>query len=143
MDQEILRKIADRSLVAALTRDHTRIWLLNEDAVDPVCVVERHDRASKHVRAAQEHHGHASEIAEVPYFNELASVLSVASNVVLVGHGTGKANAVNRFINHLDVHKEALRNRIAATGVADVTALSGAQIIQEARRKWSQANHYR
>jgi hypothetical protein len=60
-----------------------------------------------------------------------------------VGHGTGKANAVNRFINHLDVHKEALRNRIAATGVADVTALSGAQIIQEARRKWSQANHYR
>jgi hypothetical protein len=117
--------------------------LLNEDAVDPVCVVERHDWASKHVRAAQEHHGHASEIAEVPYFNELASVLSVASNVVLVGHGTGKANAVNRFINHLDVHKEALRNRIAATGVADVTALSGAQIIQEARRKWSQANHYR
>ena len=123
MEQEILRKIADRSLVAALTRDHTRIWLLNEDAVDPVCVVERHDRASKHVRAAQEHHGHASEIAEVPYFNELASVLSVASNVVLVGHGTGKANAVNRFINHLDVHKEALRNRIAATVVADVTAL--------------------
>ena len=141
MNIDVLEKIRDRSLVAALTRDNTRIWLLNEDTIEPVCVVERHDHESRHVGAAQDHHGHASEIAEVPYFTELASVLSVASNVVLVGHGTGKANAVNRFINHLDVHRESLRNRIAATGVADVTALSGAQIIQEARRKWSQADH--
>ena len=141
MKNDILEKIRDRSLVAALTRDNTRIWLLNGDTIEPVCVVERHDRESRHVRTAQENHGHSSEIAEVPYFTELASVLSVASNVVLVGHGTGKANAVNRFINHLDVHRESLRNRIAATGVADVTSLSGAQIIQEARRKWSQANH--
>ncbi|MFN5841146.1 MAG: hypothetical protein ACK45J_09060, partial [Acidimicrobiaceae bacterium] len=63
------------------------------------------------------------------------------SNVVLVGHGVGKSNAVNRFINHLDVHREALRNRIAATGTANITAMSGGQIIEEARRKWAQADH--
>lgn len=141
MNQSVLDKLHDRSLVAAVTHDNTRIWLLNEDGDEPVCVVSRDEPDTRHVRSAQERHGHASELAEVPYFTELAAVLSVASNVVLVGHGTGKANTVNRFLDHLETHREALRERIAATGKANVTAMTGAQIIQEARRKWSQAEH--
>ena len=96
MEQNILRQIADRSLVAAITHDNARIWLLNEDKEDPVAVVRRIEPEVRHVRQGQQHHGHASEVAEVPYFAELASVLSVGSNVVLVGHGTGKSNAMNR-----------------------------------------------
>lgn len=141
MNQNVLDKLHDRSLVAAMTHDNTRIWLLNEEGEEPVCVVDRDQPDTRHVRSAQERHGHASELAEVPYFTELAAVLSVASNVVLVGHGTGKANTVNRFLDHLETHREALRDRIAATGNADITAMTGAQIIQEARRKWAKAQH--
>ena len=141
MKNDVLEKIRDRSVVAAVTHDHARVWLLNDESRDPVCEVTRATPIVRHVRAAQDHHGHASEVAEVPYFTELAAILSVASNVVLVGHGVGKSNAVNRFINHLDVHREALRNRIAATGTANITAMSGGQIIEEARRKWAQADH--
>ncbi len=140
MKQEILRQIADRSLVAAITRDHARVWLLNEDVEEPVVVLNREEANIRHVRSAQENHGHASDIGEIPYFAELATVLSVGSNVVLVGHGTGKANAMNRFIDYLALHNEPLHHRIAATGNANIGAMTGTQIIQDARRKWRQAH---
>ncbi len=140
MEQNILRQIADRSLVAAITHDNARIWLLNEDKEDPVAVVRRSEPEVRHVRQGQQHHGHASEVAEVPYFAELASVLSVGSNVVLVGHGTGKSNAMNRFVDYLSEHNSALHTRIAATGNANIAAMSGSQIIHDARKKWRQAH---
>jgi hypothetical protein len=140
MNQEVLNRLANRSLVAAVTHDHTRIWLLNDGAEEPVCVVRRPTPDIRHVRAAQSNHGHASEISEVPYFNELASVMSVASNVVLVGHGVGKANAVNRFLDHLEKHRESLLDRVAATGQANIAALSGPEIVREARKKWARAD---
>ena len=140
MNQEMLRKIADRSLVAAITHDNARVWLLNEDYEEPVIVISRETPEVKHVRAGQEHHGHATSLAEVPYFAELASVLSVGSNVVLVGHGTGKANAMNRFVDYLADHNSALHQRIAATGTANIAAMTGSQIIQDARKKWRQAH---
>ncbi len=141
MNQEVLNRLMNRALVAAVTHDNARIWLLNDGDDEPVCTVKRPQPDIHHVRSAQSHHGHASEISEVPYFNELAAVMSVASNVVLVGHGVGKANAVNRFLEHLEVHREALRNRIAATGQANIAALSGAEIVREARRKWAKVDH--
>lgn len=140
MEQDILRKIADRSLVAAITHDLTRIWMLNEEREEPVVVVTREQPENRHVRQGQAHHGHASEISEVPYFAELAAVLSVGSNVVLVGHGTGKANAMNRFVDYLADHNSFLHQRIAATGNANIAAMTGAQIIQDARKKWRQAH---
>ena len=140
MEQEILRKIADRSLVAAITHDVARVWLLNEDIEEPIVVVSREVPENRHVRQAQVNHGHASEVAEVPYFAELARVLAVGSNVVLVGHGTGKANAMNRFVDYLAEHNTPLHQRIAATGNANIAAMSGAQIIQDARKKWRQAH---
>lgn len=140
MKQDVLRQIADRSLVAAITHDNTRVWLLNEDIDEPILVLTRDEPEIRHVRASQERHGHASEISEVPYFSELASVLSVASNVVLVGHGTGRANAMNRFIDYLALHNQPLHQRIAATGNANISAMTGTQIIHDARRKWRQAH---
>jgi hypothetical protein len=137
MNQEVLNRLANRSLVAAVTHDNTRVWLLNDGNEDPVCVLTRPRPDIHHVRSAQSNHGHASEISEVPYFNELASVLSVASNVVLVGHGVGKANTVNRFIDHLERHRESLLERVAATGQANIAALTGPQIVREARKKWA------
>lgn len=140
MDQHIIRTLADRSLVAAITHDHTRVWLLNEDNDVPVVEVSRETPDIRHVRSAQEHHGHASDSTEVPYFAEIAAVLGVASNVVLVGHGTGKANAMNNFMEYLKDHNSPLFRRIAATGTANVSAMTGSQIIHDARRKWRQAH---
>ncbi len=141
MNNEILLKLRDRALVAAVTHDHTRIWLLNDGDENPVCEVRRHSPEIRHVRTAQSNHGHASEISEVPYFNELAAVMSVASSVVLVGHGVGKANAVNRFVAHLENHREALRDRIAAVGQANIAAMSGPEIVKAARDMWAHTDH--
>ncbi|MFN5841246.1 MAG: hypothetical protein ACK45J_09560, partial [Acidimicrobiaceae bacterium] len=70
MKNDVLEKIRDRSVVAAVTHDHARVWLLNDESRDPVCEVTRATPIVRHVRAAQDHHGHASEVAEVPYFTE-------------------------------------------------------------------------
>lgn len=140
MEQETLRLLADRSLVAAITHDHTRVWLLNEDKDEPVVDVNRERPEHRHVGPAQAQHGHGDETAEVPYFAEIASVLNVASNVVLVGHGTGKANAMLGFMEYIREHNPSLFRRIAATGTANVPSMTGAQIIHDARKKWRQAH---
>ncbi|MGA0118195.1 MAG: hypothetical protein ACO3JF_07360 [Ilumatobacteraceae bacterium] len=47
---------------------------------------------------------------------------------------------MNRFVDYLALHNESLHRRIAATGNANIAAMSGTQIIHDARRNWRQAH---
>ena len=139
MSEDAMKQVANRAVVAAITHDETRLWLLNDESQHPMMRISRNEPENIHVRQAQAHHGHASEIGEINYFNELASVLSHASSVVLMGHGTGKANAAARFEQHVTQHSKPLLAKIAATGIINIPALGDAEIIHEARRQWKAA----
>lgn len=136
MNDDAVKKMVNRAVVAAITHDETRLWLLNDESQHPFFQISRSEPDHAHVRQAQTHHGHASEIGEVGYFNEIANVLSHASRIVLMGHGTGKANAATRFEQHVSPHWTPLLAKIVATGIINIPALSDSGIIQEARRRW-------
>ena len=129
-------KLKDRSVVAAITHDEARIWLLNDDSQSPVLRIERTEPEHMHVRQAQAHHGHASEIGEVDFFDDIADSLSSVSAVVLLGHGAGKANAAERFEHHAKEHHKSLSLKIAVTGHINIPAMGDAELITEARRRW-------
>lgn len=131
-----LEKLKDRAVVAAITHDEARIWLLNDDSPNPVLRIERTEPEHVHVRQAQAHHGHASEIGEINYFDDIADSLANVSTVVLMGHGRGKANAAERFAHHAKNHHKSLLLKIAVTGHINLPAMGDAEIITEARRRW-------
>lgn len=55
---------------------------------------------------------------------------------MLMGHGSGKANAATRFEHHVASHFKALSLKIAVTGTINIPALGESEIIREARRQW-------
>lgn len=130
--------VGDRAVVAAITHDHARIWLLNGDGATPIAQLDRLSEAPhRHVRPGQSHHMHASDTAEPTYFGDLEKVLAPASRVILVGHGKGKGNEVDRFMGHLATVRSPLLARVVGTGVANLPAMTDAQVIAAARERWA------
>ncbi|MEY2967776.1 MAG: hypothetical protein RIQ64_403 [Actinomycetota bacterium] len=80
---------------------------------------------------------HASETMEPVFFGQIEDVLRRSSKVVLVGHGRGKGNTVDRFMAHLARARSSLLGRVVGTGVANLPALTDAEIIAAARERWS------
>lgn len=80
---------------------------------------------------------HASETMEPVYFGDIEDVLRRSSKVVLVGHGRGRSNTVDRFMSHLAQQRSPVLGRVVATGTANLPALSDAEIIAAARERWS------
>jgi hypothetical protein len=132
-DVELIR---NRAVIAAITHDETRVWLLNDDSQHPVLRFSREEPSHVHVRQAQAHHGHASEIGEVDYFHDIADILEYASTIVLLGHGTGKANAADRFEQHVREHHKLVALKIAVSSNVNIPAMGDADIVTRARRDW-------
>ncbi len=80
---------------------------------------------------------HSSETMEPVFFGEIEKVLSGSSKIVLVGHGKGRSNAVDRFMVHLAESRSPVLGRVIATGMANLPALSDAEVIAAARERWS------
>lgn len=133
------QSIAGHALVAAITHNHTRLWLLNDDGTEPVLEVLRDDEKNHHghIKAGQSSHMHENELGEVAYFEYLADVLNQASSLVLLGHGKGKGNAMERFVAHIQKHRSAVFGRVVGTGVINLPHLSDGEIISAARSWWS------
>jgi hypothetical protein len=71
---------------------------------------------------------------EDSYYEEIAVDLVNAEEIVLVGHGTGKSSAVRFLAEYLKAHRPEEFQRIVATEMVDLSALTEAQIEQIAKR---------
>ena len=68
------------------------------------------------------------------YYEEIAMDLVHAEEIVLVGHGTGKSSAVGFLTEYLKSHHPEEFQRIVATVIADLSALTEPQIEEIAKR---------
>jgi hypothetical protein len=73
---------------------------------------------------------------ETSFYEEIAQALVAAhGSIVLVGHGVGKSSAVDALQSHLKSHHPEIAQRVTGVEVADLSALSEAQIEDIVRRK--------
>ena len=128
--------LRNRSVAVAVTHDHTHVWLMNDESTVPIAIIHRVEGDHVHVRSAQAHHGHASENSETAYFADVAREIERASSVLLLGHGTGKANAAERFSHYLRDHHKSLAIKVMASETVNLPALSNGEIVHEAHRLW-------
>lgn len=127
-----------RAVVAAITHDDAKVWLLESHDREPLVRLDRpSELPHRHVRQGQFRKMHGSETMEPEYFRQIEEVLGRSSKVVLVGHGRGRSNTVDRFMGHLAQSRSPLLGRIVGTGVANLPALTDAEVIAAARERWS------
>jgi hypothetical protein len=71
---------------------------------------------------------------ELTYYEEIATDLVHAEEIVLVGHGTGKSSAVGFLTEYLKAHHPEEFQRIVATEIVDLSALTEPQIEEIVKR---------
>jgi hypothetical protein len=65
---------------------------------------------------------------ETSFYEEVATDIAHATEIVLVGHGTGKSSAVEFLAEYLKSHHPTVSQRVIATETLDLSALTEAEI---------------
>ncbi len=71
---------------------------------------------------------------EDSYYEEIAMDLVPAEAIILVGHATGKSSAVGFLTEYLKAHRPEQFQRIVATEMVDLSALTEPQIEEIVKR---------
>jgi len=122
-------------VVVALTRDEARVWLTGvESGARPERIVAPHDQdRHHHVREAQHHAGHDTDHDQATFYESIAVAVSPATEILLVGHGKGKADAMLKLTQFLERKHPGVATKVVGAIDADVEALSPNQILSLAR----------
>jgi hypothetical protein len=70
---------------------------------------------------------------EPAYYEEIAAAVAVGGPITVVGHGTGHSNAAHQLVEYLKTHHPETYRRIIGEKVADLSAVTDAQLIELAR----------
>jgi hypothetical protein len=68
------------------------------------------------------------------FYERIANDLLPAVEIVLIGHGTGKSSAVDFLLDYLKKHHPAILQRVTATEMADLSALTEPEIVALAKK---------
>jgi ABC-type phosphonate transport system ATPase subunit len=74
---------------------------------------------------------------EPSFYEELAKDLLPSEEIVLVGHGKGKSSALEFLAEYLKKHHPAVYQRVIATEIADLSALTEPEIEAIAKKHMS------
>ena len=138
-----LSDIKNTFVVVAITQDEARIWATGlEKGKHPERIYAPDEKGvHHHIRQAQHKGGHGSDPAERGYFDVLAQELTQAAEILLIGHGAGKANAMLRFTQYMERHNPEVAKKVIGAVDADLNALSENQILAKAR-DWFDWYHF-
>ena len=122
-------------VVVGVTRDHAEIWSLDERQRSPIAVLVRHDEHGehRHVRTGQFRHGHASNEGFDGYFADIANLLAEVSEIMIAGHGKGRANAMESFAEYLQLERPRTFAKISELRYVDLPHTTGRQLAALAR----------
>lgn len=87
-----------------------------------------------HLIHRKEAHYEGERVPEdTAFYEQVAKDLVPAREIVLIGHGTGKSSALNFLMEYLKTHHPTISQRVIATEVTDLSALTEPQIEAIAR----------
>jgi hypothetical protein len=134
MHKTQLTDVTGKWVIAAVTRDYCDVWHVSDGHEREVMHLHRPDEGVEHhhVRQAQEHHGHRSDQGSTEYYKYLSAVLSSATDVMLVGHGSGKSSIVEEFAEYFSKHHPDRYKLVTEVRHVNLPALSGGELIQMA-----------
>jgi len=130
------------AMVVAITRDEARVWRRGlTKGSDPVRLDRPSEAAQRHkTNQSQNHRGHDTDHKDPRFFEDVAERIADASEILLVGHGEGKSDYKDLFLNHLERRYPAVAARVVGNVDSDLNALTENQILSIAR-DWFASYH--
>jgi hypothetical protein len=87
-----------------------------------------------HLIHRKEAHYEGERVPEdTSFYEQVARDIVSAREIVLIGHGTGKSNALDCLMEYLKTHHPTIFQRVIATEVVDLSALTEREIEAIAR----------
>ena len=124
--------LSGRIAVAAVDFHSTRIYALDSpDHSRPEHVSAEDPR--KRFHNVYHHHGNVDGTYlddSDAYWSTLADALKAASGIILLGHGTGKANASHHLVTYLEKHRRDIASHLLAEVRADIDDLTDEQVLR-------------
>ncbi len=117
--------------VAHIFRDIGGSRPLNEATIEPYDPHHFH----RHLVHRREAHYQGDRVPEeTSYYEEVAAALVPATEIILIGHGTGKSSAVEVLVAYLKKHRPEIFRRVTATETADLSSLTEPEVEAIAKR---------
>ena len=139
----MLTDIRGKFIVVVINKDDARVWLSDATRGTAPEVITRpaNDDAHRHVRESQTGHGHGSNHGEKEFLDAVARAIEPAADVLLMGHGKGKSNAMVRLVQHLERHHHNVAKKVVGAIDADLSAMTEPQILATARNWFEDHKH--
>ena len=130
------------AMVVAITRDEARVWRRGLAKGSDPLRLERPSEAAQRVKTnqSQHHRGHDTDHKDPRFFEDVASRIADATEILLIGHGEGKGDYKDLFLTHLEHKHPAVAARVVGNVDSDLNALTENQILSIAR-DWFEAYH--
>lgn len=134
--------ISNKLVVITITRDEARIWATGLDKGSrPEKIFAPAEKGSfHHLRQTLHQSGHSDDPADWGYFDLIANEVKDASEILLIGHGEGKANAVLRFVQFVERNNPVVAKKIVGAIDTNLFSMTENQILASAREWFDQYN---
>ena len=129
-------------VVVAITREEARVW---KTGVKPGAIPEKiyapSEDLHKHMKVGQHHKGHDTDHDSQKFYESIAKAVSDAGEILIIGHGKGKASASLKLIQAWERKHQDLAKKVVDAMDSDLQNLSEPQILAIAR-EWIEHHRY-
>lgn len=127
-------------MVVAITTREARVWDMGIEpgSVPRVILSDDPHREQRHVRPSQDNHMHHRRIDDPSFYAAVAESVSGASEVLLIGHGKGKANAMLSFVQYLERRQPKVARLVTGAMASNLEAMTEGEILAMAREWWAE-----
>ena len=135
--------VNNKFVVVTLTKDEAKVWATGLERSSKPEKISAIDNNRHHHKLRQElrHKGPGLDPESKVFFEKLSEVIKPASELLFLGHGEGKADAVHNFQSYLKEKHQDLAKKIVGVIEADVSHMTEPQVLAEARAWFD--NHHR
>ena len=126
--------ITDKLVVVTITRDEARVWATGmERGMNPTKIFPPAALNSHHFRDDPKHHGRGDGPGVPRYYEEIVTAVGGASEILLIGHGNGKASAMLHFMQYLERNHTDLAELVVDAIDTNLIAMTEPEILALAR----------
>ncbi len=126
--------ISEKFVVLTITQHETRVWAtgISKGAL-PEKIFAPSGLNSHHFRTDPVNHGRGDGPGVPAYFEQIVKSISGASEILLIGHGHGKASSMLHFIQYLERKHAVLASKVVDALDTNIDAMTEPQILAMAR----------
>jgi hypothetical protein len=121
-------------VVLTITKNETRVWATGTARGSiPTKIFAPPELNSHHFRDDPKHNGRGDGPGVPTYYREIIHAIKEASEILIIGHGSGKASSMLHFIQYLERKEPDLAAKVVDAIDTNLIAMTEPEILAMAR----------